>query len=434
MQTKKFVPLLRALALGSLVATTVAVSTVSVVGATTPQTVTTLTDGSPSSLRAAITTANADAAADVITLVQGTYKLTLAAALENANVSGDLDVTQPLTINGAGAGVTIIDATSIGERAFEVLNAGKLTLTNLTITGGNTSVNGGAISTNGAFSITNSTLSENKSTGAGKGGGAIYFASSGGLALIDSSTINGNNAIGNGGAVIGSGLPLVIYNTTITANSAVAQSALWNEGGGLGANLWTLDHDTIALNTAASGGAVATVGNGAMALVDTMVVSNTGRQCSDATYNKTGANVVSDNSCGTSTFNLLTLNNADPGLNPLADNGGFTKTLALKFDSPAVNLDTCGSGEFDQRGVPRPTPSQICDVGAYERTVIAASDTALVDTLRTSDIDVFTDDPGADAFTVTSPMHGGSLSIFIGPSHGTAVFVGTHISYVSELG
>ena len=74
------------------------------------------------SLREAITAANTDAAfggcpagsgADVIVLGAGTYTLSLANAggnNEDANVTGDLDINSSLTIQGAGAGSTIIQA------------------------------------------------------------------------------------------------------------------------------------------------------------------------------------------------------------------------------------------------------------------------------------------------------------------------------------
>jgi hypothetical protein len=52
----------------------------------------------------------------------------------------------------------------------------------------------------------------------------------------------------------------------------------------------------------------------------------------------------------------------DPGLLPLADNGGPTPTMAIPAGSPAVDFaDDCP--EFDQRGLPR---SGACDCGAFE--------------------------------------------------------------------
>jgi hypothetical protein len=74
---------------------------------------------------------------------------------------------------------------------------------------------------------------------------------------------------------------------------------------------------------------------------------------------------------GTTAGNLL---NVPAGLKPLADNGGFTKTHALRRHSKAIDHGSPkkpGSGgracdRHDQRGVKRPQGKR-CDIGAYER-------------------------------------------------------------------
>jgi hypothetical protein len=59
---------------------------------------------------------------------------------------------------------------------------------------------------------------------------------------------------------------------------------------------------------------------------------------------------------------------ADPLLGPLANNGGFTQTMALGAGSPAIDAgDDTTCAATDQRGVPRPQGSH-CDLGAYEVT------------------------------------------------------------------
>ena len=55
----------------------------------------------------------------------------------------------------------------------------------------------------------------------------------------------------------------------------------------------------------------------------------------------------------------------DPGLGPLADNGGPTQTHALLDDSPAINAGDAASCPLtDQRGQKRSDGK--CDIGAYE--------------------------------------------------------------------
>ena len=53
---------------------------------------------------------------------------------------------------------------------------------------------------------------------------------------------------------------------------------------------------------------------------------------------------------------------ANPLINPIADNGGFSPTMSLQMGSPAINAGN-GCSPTDQRGASR---VGICDIGAYE--------------------------------------------------------------------
>lgn len=84
-------------------------------------------------LRAAIQEANAQPGPDDIVLVAGTYVLALPGRDEDAAASGDLDVTDALSLTGAGAEATVID----GNRLDAVLElhpgAGTVALTGLSL-------------------------------------------------------------------------------------------------------------------------------------------------------------------------------------------------------------------------------------------------------------------------------------------------------------
>jgi CSLREA domain-containing protein len=67
-------------------------------------------------LRAAIMEANALAGDDTINLPAGIYTLTLAGVNEDAGLTGDLDITSTVTIEGAGAESTVIDANALDRR------------------------------------------------------------------------------------------------------------------------------------------------------------------------------------------------------------------------------------------------------------------------------------------------------------------------------
>jgi hypothetical protein len=78
-----------------------------------------------------------------------------------------------------------------------------------------------------------------------------------------------------------------------------------------------------------------------------------------------GHNWIEDDTC-------TGVADGDPGLGPLADNGGPTKTHALGDDSGAIDngddaiCSVTPINNVDQRGVVRPQGKH-CDIGAYEK-------------------------------------------------------------------
>src|SRR4051812_9707010 len=161
------------------------------------------------SLREAVSAANTDAAvfpgagecapgqfADTIVLPAGTYTLAIPGASENANATGDLDLTSAATIVGAGAGSTTIDADG-KDRALDVLGGSKLTISDVTITGGH-APNGAAGDPMTAADADSGTAGDATAGpgGAGEDGGGVR--STGALTISDA-VITASRA-GNGGA------------------------------------------------------------------------------------------------------------------------------------------------------------------------------------------------------------------------------------------
>src|SRR5207248_1366560 len=109
--------------------------------------------GGDCSLREAIQAANTDSAidactagagADTITVPAGTYTLSVAGIGEDANATGDLDITGMLIINGAGSSSTIVDGGAI-DRVFDV-HPTTVQINGITIRNGDTSTaTGGGI-------------------------------------------------------------------------------------------------------------------------------------------------------------------------------------------------------------------------------------------------------------------------------------------------
>jgi hypothetical protein len=118
-----------------------------------------------------------------------------------------------------------------------------------------------------------------------------------------------------------------------------------------------------------SGTAIQTLN--AVTLLASIVAGETGVNCTGNIID-TGFNLSSDSSCGFTS--ATSLNNLDPRLLPLANNGGPTLTMALASDSPARDAaltDSCPT--TDQRGYARPS-GNACDIGAFEFNAIPAEE------------------------------------------------------------
>jgi predicted outer membrane repeat protein len=230
------------------------------------------------SLREAVIQANASNGATQIVLPAGTYELTLVGANEDAAATGDLDITDHLTISGAAADSTIIQGSNGDDRVFQVIGAKQVSISGVTIqsgiagdgfgsTGGGILVNdsdltidhciirgnaafaagGGVAISGGTLTVIDCTLSENF---ANFGGGGIYASFA--TVTIKDSVVSGNSALSGGGVFLTNGT-LTVHQSTISGNSA-----LWGTGGGVFAfeSTLTVDGSTIDGNVAAYGGGI----------------------------------------------------------------------------------------------------------------------------------------------------------------------------------
>jgi hypothetical protein len=108
--------------------------------------------------------------------------------------------------------------------------------------------------------------------------------------------------------------------------------------------------------------------DGAATFRSTILAANTPANCAGlapGTLSSGGTNLDSATSCAF--VGAGDLASTDPFLDVLADNGGSTKTRALKPGSPAIDVAAAaGCPASDQRGTARPQGAG-CDIGAYER-------------------------------------------------------------------
>ena len=237
-------------------------------------TVTTLADQSDGgaaggwSLRDAVLYGNTNAGNDVISLPAGTYTLALTGRAENAGLTGDLDVLESLTILGAGADTTIIDANGI-DRVFDVFAGVTLTLKDVTIANGSTEDaehGGGVQSDGGTLIVEDSEIVDNRAGGGafeGANGGGIYSSNSGSVTL-DHTVVSGNLAHrsqGGGGVYIVGGT-LTINESRFTQNVSDGEHA--TVGGALyigTGTTATITHTTLSDNRSDDrGGAIYSAG------------------------------------------------------------------------------------------------------------------------------------------------------------------------------
>lgn len=86
-----------------------------------------------------------------------------------------------------------------------------------------------------------------------------------------------------------------------------------------------------------------------------------------AAITSNGGNVTDQAGADCNTIHASDLNSTTALLDPLADNGGPTQTMALQAGSPGVDQGVNAScPTTDQRGYPRPV-NGTCDAGAFER-------------------------------------------------------------------
>lgn len=144
---------------------------------------------------------------------------------------GDLDVTTSVTITGAGAAVTVIDASGVGDRIFDVFEAAPvdLTLEDLALTGGQAS-QGGAVrhqTSGGVLTLTDVLVDGNEAVGSPGTGGGVSVG--GGTLRVTGGGFEANDAAVGGGGVdarIPAGHTLEAIQTRFDDNDAPAGGAL----------------------------------------------------------------------------------------------------------------------------------------------------------------------------------------------------------------
>lgn len=388
---------------------------------------------------------------------------------------GSLSVTGPLTIEGLGADqITVVAPTPDGSlsvggdgQIFVIsYNDPEETLpveiSGIALTGANSVSNGGAIYTEHNLILRDVDIHHNETTARGgavyslakletvsstmannvadNDGGAIY--TEGGV-KIDSSTLSDNSSGDEGGAIAAAGelTRIELISSTISGNQAVG------DGGGLhvvdpNPTVFRFRHSTIFDNHSSTGsGGGAYIYGGVLVLEHTILAGNSdvGEAPDVDNINLAAAPVVlarhsiigSDEGSTITEVapNLIGTSGApvDPMLASLEDNGGPTKTHKPLLGSPAIDA---GDPEatiipaFDQRGTGFDRVAfDVIDIGSFESTGFALTFT--VDTLVDENDGVFSsgdlslreaimlssNEPGTDLINFSSSLSGGTISL-----------------------
>ena len=281
--------------------------------------------------------------------------------------AGDLDVDPGgVKISRRGGRYATIDANGL-DRVLDVASGFGLKLARVTLTGGRSSGAGGALRAAANVKLTRVTIRGNAAAAAG---GAL--ALEGGTTRIKASTLNDNEAARGGAIAVERGSRLGTVNSTLAGNRSTGAGGAISAAGAVQLNAVTVAHNVADLDADGSGagGGLASE-TGAFVLENTLIASN-----------RLGSGARSDCAGGFDSDGDNLMRSADPagctgidfagdivGRNPriakLRDNGGPTRTVALRRRSPA--LEEAGpqsSPRRDQRDLKR---DELPDIGAYER-------------------------------------------------------------------
>ena len=226
-----------------------------------------------------------------------------------------------------------------------------------------TLVRGGGAVAAGTVSAKYSTVSDNQAFG-----DSVHASSAGGLlgasgANIQYSTISDNYAQFFGGILIMGGAASQIADSTISGNRAHRVSGVYVQGP------LTISNSTIAFNRSDYGNAALFAQFG-VELQSTIVAGNETLQSARPDDLSGGSGAVA-----TGANNLIVTSDIPvpgdtiavcPRLLPLDDNGGITRTHALRTGSPAIDFGNNAAGlDTDQRGADRMFGAST-DIGAVE--------------------------------------------------------------------
>ena len=342
-------------------------------------------------LRSAIIASNANPGADIITLGNGTYLLSITSGggFENAALTGDLDINGSLTINGNGPANTIIStnytATCGDCKVFGVNQDGShrgltVAFNNLTIQNGYNNgaaflgtfmETGGGIDffltgTGNSFSLTNCVVTNNRTTES-YGGGInidsgvdpvnpgdipVNTASRGTVTLTNCTVSNNQSKLWGGGLNLFSDIHNVtLDNCTVQGNTTLGTGGAGANGGGI--NMRHSYGGTITINNGSISNNIGIAYGGGICIGQKQILNITGTTISGNTVNNNpgfsdfglGGGIYMGSTITTATLSNVTISNNHADLGTGAGGGGiFGDNGPLNMTGGSITGNTSREG------------------------------------------------------------------------------------------
>ena len=352
-------------------------------------------------LRAAVMEANALPGADTIVLTQAQlpYTLTIPAAGSDDDATGDLNISESVSIlgfDGKAAPLPTLRPTIVADnnaRIFQV-EADNVSIVSLRLTGGFADNSGGAIRIDNSESVVVDAVEIFENTSTFGGGGIALFGSSAAMSFMD---IHTNQSAGSGGAI------MVSLSSDLTLTQSSVRSNLDTSVATPAAIRSVTSSDLALFNTTVSGNSgTGILASSTLQARNVTVLGNTGEQIEFSgstgstlflrnvvviggcivtgspagTISTNGHNFADSNGCeielGSS--NVIA---ADPELGPLEHQANeFSSYHIPQPGSPLIDnghpvIGGIGCIEQDQRDTSRPIDgdgngNDRCDIGSIE--------------------------------------------------------------------
>jgi hypothetical protein len=352
-------------------------------------------------LRSAIQELNAEGGFGNVILPAGAYTLSPPGTANNPSPTGDLAITAPITVQGAGLATTTIQGDG-ADRIFDVQTSNRVTFQNMTLTGGRAATGGAVLSVQGSLlELDNVALVGNTTTGDGgalaavaKGNfgqltlkGVLFQNNTagglGGGMLLDGLTalIDGATFAGNTGNQGGGGLEIEDLHSTGIAGAQITRATFsgnttTGHGGGIDlttGNLSVTDA-TFTLNSAATrGGGIDVMGS--LTVGDDILAKNSAPIGPDifGGFTSQGFNLVGNKSNADAVYQSTDIvgdpsTPIDPLLSPLVLHGGSFPVQVPLPGSPVIGKGQSFSS-VDERGAAHPTTGG--DIGAVQHLAYA---------------------------------------------------------------